>query len=471
MNRLPKWGVFLIAFAISIGLWAVLFVRVNPTNSQTKSGTLVVKNLASNLAIVDETGRRQTALPIIEGRIFAAQSAFSQLPVEGVTFYVDAAEKGAGTHELPVQLEWLPEWGYYRAEIDADKQNVTLRLEEVISKAFTPNIETTGMSSDNYYNRSVQLSDASTEVTISGPQSLVNQVQGVRLRFAYNSSQLSSNESVNVVPINAQGEQVFGVDVDPAQVAVVVQVEPKFGVRSVVVRPKLEGVVASGYEITSIVADPAIVAIQGDVQLISDTTVIDTGPISVVGASESFTRTVQLVVNNVFLVEKDNSSAQVRVEIAPIERNTRMRIALPIEVRDVPEGFVLQVNPAVYFIDIVVEPQALRRNVIGFIQAYVSVGEWDAAQPVRQVQVVLPENVRRESELIQVNLVQVAPPLPISDETAVPESTSVVAEEQTPSATTQTITPVATVLAPTATSTPTPIPTLTPTSTPDNSDT
>lgn len=420
MNRLPRWSVGLIAFTIALVLWAVLFVRANPTNSQTKSGVLVVRNLASNLAIVDETGRRLTTFPIIKAQIYAAQSAFDQLPTEGLTFYVDATGLGAGVHELPVRLEWLPEWGYYRSEINEDQHVVTMRFEEVISKSFVPQIETIGMSSDTYYDRSVQLADSTAEVSVAGPQTLINQVEGVRLRFAYNASQMTSNESIIVVPINSQGEQVFGVDTTPSQVEVVVRVAPKFGVRSVVVKPNLIGIVAPGYEITSVIVDPAVVSIQGDVQLISDTTVIDTGAVPVAGESETITRTAQLLLNNVFLVDKSNTTVQVRVEISPIERNARMRLILPIEVRDVPEGFVLQADPGVYVVDVVVEPEALRRNTVGLIQAYVSVGEWDPAQPARQVQVVLPANVRRESELRFVNVLQIAPPIVVPEETAVP---------------------------------------------------
>lgn len=465
MNRLPRWGVILIAFAISLSLWAFLFVRSNPTNSQVKSGTLVVKNLATNLVVVDETGRRQTAFPVIEAQIFAAQSAFGLLPAAGLTFYVDVAGKGPGEYELPVQVDWRPEWGYFRSEIRAEQQVVTVRLEEVISKVFIPEIETTGLSSDAVYNRSSALADPATEVVVSGPQTLVNQVEGARLRFAYNASQMGSTESIFVVPVNAQGEQVFGVESTPSQVDVVVSVEPKLGIRSVVIKPNVIGVVGSGYEITSIVADPPTVAIQGDVQTISNTTAIDTDAIFVTGLSQTITQTVALKLNNVSLVDTTNTTAQVRVEIAPIERNTRMRLLVPVEVRDVPEGFVFVTDPTVYVLDVIIEPEALRRNSIGLVQAFVSVGEWDSAQPGRQVEVVLPANIRRESELAFVNLQQIAPPLatpaePLAEETATvdvaPDVTGTVVATPT---STVVVTPTPTVVV-------TPIPTIVPTTTP-----
>lgn len=458
MNRLPRWSVILIAFAISLSLWAFLFVRANPTNSQVKSGNLVIKNLAPNLVVVDETGRRLTTFPVIEARIFAAQSAFGLLPAAGLTFYVDVNDKGPGEYELPVQVDWLPEWGYFRSEIRAGQQVVTVRLEEVISKVFVPEIETTGLSSDAVYNRSSALADPATEVAISGPQMLVNQVEGVRLRFAYSASQMGSTESISVVPVNAQGEQVFGVDSTPPQVDVLVSVEPKFGIRSVVIKPNLIGVVGSGYEITSIVADPPTVAIQGDVQTISNTTAIDTDAIFVTGLSQTLTQTVALKLNNVSLVDAKNTTAQVRIEIAPIERNTRMRLLVPIEIRDVPEGVVFVINPTVYVLDVIIEPEALRRNAIGLVQAFVSVGEWDSTQPGRQVQVLLPANIRRESELTFVNLQQIAPPVetpevPLVEETATvepePDATETVVAPPTP-----------TVL---ATTIPTAAPTMTPT--------
>lgn len=458
MNRLPRWGVILIAFAISLSLWAFLFVRSNPTNSQVKSGVLTVKNLAPNLVVVDETGRRQTVFPVIEAQIFAAQSAFGLLPAAGLTFYVDVAGKGPGVYELPVQVDWLPEWGYFRSEIRAEQQIVTVHLEEVINKVFVPEIETTGLSSDAVYNRSSALADPAIEVVVSGPQTLVNQVEGVRLRFAYNASQMGSTESILVVPVNAQGEQVFGVESTPSQVDVVVSVEPKFGIRSVVIKPNVVGVIASGYEITSIVADPPTVAIQGDVQTISDTTAIDTDAIFVTGLSQTITQTVALKLNNVSLVDAANTEAQVRIEIAPIERNTRMRLLVPIEIRDVPEGFVFVTLPTVYVLDVIIEPEALRRNSIGLVQAFVSVGEWDSAQPGRQVQVVLPANIRRESELTGVNLQQIAPPVETPEVPVGEETATVEAEQEVTS--TVVVTPTPTVL---TTTMPTAVPMMTPT--------
>ena len=423
MNQIPRWGVILIAFAISLSLWAFLFVRSNPTNSQTKSGILVVKNLATNLVVVDETGRRQTTFPVIEAKIFAAQSAFGQLPAAGLTFYVDVAGKGPGEYALPVYVDWQPEWGYFRSEIRAEQQVVTVRLEEIISKVFVPEIETTGLSSDAVYNRSSALADPAAEVTVSGPQTLVNQVEDVRLRFAYNASQMGSTESIFVVPVNTQSEQVCGVDVTPSQVDVVISVEPKLGIRSVVIKPNLIGVVAPGYEITSISANPATVAIQGDVQTISNTVGIDTDAIFVTGLSQTFTQTVQLKLNNVSLVDAANTTSQVRVDIAPIERPMRMRLIVPIEIRDVPEGFVFVAEPGVYVLDALIDPEALRRNTIGLVQAFVSVGAWDSTLPGRQVQVLLPANIRRESELTFVNVRQIASPLitpepPLIEETA-----------------------------------------------------
>jgi hypothetical protein len=230
-------------------------------------------------------------------------------------------------------------------------------------------------------------------------------------------------------------------------------------------------VVASGYEITSIEADPLTVAIQGDVQTISNTTTIDTDAISVMGLSQTFTQTVALKLNNVSLVDVKNTTAQVRVEIAPIERNTRMRLLVPIEIRDVPEGFVFVTNPAVYVLDVLIEPEALRRNALGLVQAFISVGEWDIAQPSRQVQVLLPANIRRESELTFVNVQQVAPSVATPEAPLIEETATAEIEPEVTGTVVTTTTPiVVTTTAIVATMTPTVVPTLTMTSTPVVSD-
>jgi hypothetical protein len=219
--------------------------------------------------------------------------------------------------------------------------------------------------------------------------------------------------------------------------------------------------VAPGYEITSIIAEPATVAIQGDVQTISNTVGIDTDAIFVTGLSQTFTQTVQLKLNNVSLVDAANTTSQVRVDIAPIERPMRMRLIVPIEIRDVPEGFVFVAEPGVYVLDALIDPEALRRNTIGLVQAFVSVGAWDSTLPGRQVQVLLPANIRRESELSFVNVRQIASPLITPEPPLIEETATVDVEAEAEAEATATI--VVATATPTVVSTSTIVTTTTPT--------
>src|SRR5207247_1722173 len=79
-------------------------------------------------------------------------------------------------------------------------------------------------------------------------------------------------QSVQPVAVDAAGKTIEGLTVDPALVQVNVPVLPTATTRTVPVVPAVRGSVASGYWISRVIVDPAVVTVRGDASVLSAVT-------------------------------------------------------------------------------------------------------------------------------------------------------------------------------------------------------
>jgi hypothetical protein len=145
-----------------------------------------------------------------------------------------------------------------------------------------------------------------------------------------------------------------------------------------------------------------------------------------------------------------------------------------VTIPDAPEGMLFRAVPAVIYLDLSLGATAQRSGLSG-IAPEVRVGSWDPANPMRQIQLNLPSDVRLLNDLPFIRLERVGDPqptpteAPVSDVTASPPPTDTAGTPSvTATPTSDGTTPVvtqpatATVLA-TASGTPTSTPVGTPT--------
>lgn len=269
-------------------------------------------------------------------------------------------------------------------------------------------------------------------VAVSGPDSLVRFVTAALARVRIDPSGLDVNETVGLLPVDARGEVVEGVNVEPAAVRVTVQIGSQLATQGLPVTPIITGAPASTMEVASVDVQPALVTVEGEADALGGLVSIDTRPISIAGASSDVVTEVGLVVpEGVAILDVD----RVRVTITLRPKQGTRSYEAGIEIVNADPAF--RYEPAV---------DQVRLTVGGTVAALDAI---DAARLTARLDVVgLGEgttNVRVTVELPEgVSLVAASPP-----EVAV---TVIMIPTPAPAATP----------APTPAPTPTPVPTATP---------
>ena len=134
------------------------------------------------------------------------------------------------------------------------------------------------------------------EVTISGPESAVANVAAVLATVRFGDAPVDLAQDVRPTPVDAQGNVVEDVEVDPVAVHVNIPVQSSATTRAVPILWVLRGEVAPGYWISRITTDPVVVTVSGDRGAVAALERIETAPVSVTGVSQSASFSVRLVV-------------------------------------------------------------------------------------------------------------------------------------------------------------------------------
>lgn len=133
------------------------------------------------------------------------------------------------------------------------------------------------------------------EVRVAGPETLVASVAAVVATVRFGEAPVDLAQDVRPVPVDAAGQPVDGLAIDPVGVQVSVPVLSTATTRTVPVLAQFRGAVASGYWISSVVIDPPAVAVSGERTAIEILARIDTAPVDVSGLTGGRTFTATLV--------------------------------------------------------------------------------------------------------------------------------------------------------------------------------
>ena len=120
----------------------------------------------------------------------------------------------------------------------------------------------------------------------------VNLVVNARVTATIDGSGVDVDRDVAPVAVDAAGEVVTGVDLDPALVHVTIPVYTNLESRTLPVNPIVTGTPAAGFRIGSVDVEPLVVSVEGDQDQLQDLVAADTAPVPVSGATRDVTSQV-----------------------------------------------------------------------------------------------------------------------------------------------------------------------------------
>ena len=471
------WQRFLVAFLVAFGLWVYVDITNNPSTKTTIKLQVQKVGLPEGYVLIDESGQETTTLQTVEVVVYASQATINALRAdENITASIDVSKVGIGEQLVAVNV--VPDVGLGYIKAESTPPELLIRIDTLKQKEMDVDRV---LGNDSYdialYKPTIAISEPATgRVTVSGPAGLLSSMSAAQYSIDIVSRTADYTIDADVVLKDTLGKTIKGLTVVPAQITARVVMNPSSVRKQVVIVPTLRGSVAPGYRISGITVDPIFVTVSGEAGALDDVSSIATDVIDVGDTTTTITKTVLLSNNlgaKVTLTEGTNRAVDVVISVVKSTEQLRVKLPFAVTILDVPEGMVMQAVPAVVMLDVSLGATAQRNGVSGIVPE-VRVGAWDPANPMRQIQLTLPSDVRLLNDLPFIRIERLgdvqAQPTP-----AATEATATVTDDAGDAAVTPTATDIADgtvqpsptpTVTVTASTTSTPTMTVTPTPTP-----
>ena len=335
----------LLALALAVAVWISAVIDEDPTEQRIFPSSVMIEVVGQDPSLL-LMGDVPTQITLT---LNAPESVWSRLTNQPQTIraLIDLSGLEAGSFEVPVQVQVDER----PVEIVSYSPNTILvTLEPFASKEIAVRLLQSGDVATGFQAESPTWTPNS--VTISGPESVVNQVNEVRATLDLNRTSQDIERVLSLKAVNTEGVEVKNVEITPKEVQASITVTQRGGYRNVVVKVVASGQVASGYRVTNIsVFPPTITVFSYDPTLVDELPgYVDTAALDLTGASED--QDLKLPLNlppGVAVVGDQTVSVQVGVD--PIEGSLTLS-DMPVTVVGLSEGLKATVSPEV--VDVII---------------------------------------------------------------------------------------------------------------------
>jgi YbbR domain-containing protein len=170
-------------------------------------------------------------------------------------------------------------------------------------------------------------------VTVRGASSRVETVAEVIARVPIDATALNVDRDVELVAVDANGNQVSGIELDPERARVRVAVARQLATKSLPVVPQLIGEPAPGYRVADVVVEPLVITISGEEATVSRLQAATTDPIDVSGRTTDLEAVVGYnLPADVSVTGED----QVRVSLTIVEEQAEATLLVGVGVTGTP---------------------------------------------------------------------------------------------------------------------------------------
>lgn len=323
----------LASLALAFLLWAWVTTQRDPPETRVFADlTLAEPTLPEPLQIAGE-------LPTVTIEVLGPRSVMDRVSRAGLRPMLDVSQINApGSYNAQVVVD-LPA----AARItEISPSRVALVVDETASRTMHLDVQLAPL--DDPTRRVGEIEPAVSEVTVSGPRRLVDNVARVILPVDIGNRTDDFTADFVPVALDASGQAIPEVTILPARVSTAVEVDQRG--RTVPVLVQTIGNPAQGYEIVGSVANPATVLLDGPDEALANILSVVTAPVSVEGAADTVNvRTaLQALPEGVTVVNPADGSV---VAVVQIRRRgvTQLLNDLPVTVTNVPDGFTATVEP------------------------------------------------------------------------------------------------------------------------------
>lgn len=466
-----------LALGLAFSLWAFVSFNENPDRSVPYNDIPVaVENLSDGLLMVDANGAPANSLPPISVTVTAEDQTFSNVRHSDMRAFVDLRNLGPGDYTVPINV--VPtRTGLSNANLTPAPDRLPIRLEREITRTVPLTVEVSGTVPFSFRNLDPKATSSDqpiSEVTVKGPAPRVERIAQARATANIDRLTANYNSPRPVEALDANGQPVAGVTLDPTSVDVQVPIVSSAGSKRVPVVPNVTGQPGSGYIAEGVEVDPPFVVLTGSAGRLDDVSQVETAPVDLQGASGTFTRTVDLIEPTGGVIEASQPrQAVVTVRLRPLDLPFRATLPVQVQLSGLGDGLLVTFNPQVVLVTVRGTAATLGQLSQDSLPGTLSLRGLGPGIYSLQPQVPLPQGLSLSGDVPRVTVVvRAAPTSTALPATAAPASaTPTATPDQQPTEPTGPPTPTgAATPAPTAAPTATPAPTSTPASPPEPSE-
>ncbi len=316
-----NWPLKLAAIAVAAVLYAWLVVS---QDSNLYPGPIIVtaQHQPSGTVVTNE-------LRDVEQVRYIAPADLGRLRAEDFQATVDLANVKPDGNPVNVRVD-VKAIDSRVTILDVQPQSIQVVLDESISKPVPVRVERGPAPSGVDVGETAYTPE---QVTVTGPSAAVNRVVAARVAVALDPGGLDVDREIEADAVDANGQVVTGVDVEPRTVHVRIPLFTNKESRTLPVNPTVTGAPAPGFRIASIEVDPLAVLLEGDSEQLTALTRADTAPVTVFGATSDVSQVVTLALPT-GVVAAGPASVTVTVHVEPVTETRTYVAGLRLDGRD-----------------------------------------------------------------------------------------------------------------------------------------
>jgi YbbR domain-containing protein len=372
------------AVILALLMWVTAINDKNPLESKPFTLEIKVEVAPGRVVTSQDPARVQVTF---EGRT----SSFSQIRPDELKVTVDVTKYGATSVIVPISFV-SPYAGVQVTNISP--KQVVVGLDDRASKEVGVTVVTRGMPNEDY-EADKPLLTVPTALVV-GAKRKVDQVQVAVGEIDITGAVAPVASKVSLMPRDPAGNEVAGVEIQPAEVDVTVPMKQRPPAKTVGIRVDTTGAPKMGYKIARTTVSPEVVEIRGEPSVTRQIDALYTRQIDVSDRDATFSYSANLVIPSG--VTAKTTRVTVSVEIAEdIVDKTFTKV--PVQVENLPVGYSFLITPAE--VDVVLHGRSdvLAQVKAPDVQVYINaevVETGGSRQIIRQLTVVprgLPQDV------------------------------------------------------------------------------
>lgn len=322
---------FFASLILAFVIWVIAINAADPVEERRLSQQIPIQILLADGMIITE---QQTTNARVTVR--APESVFPLLSPEDVIVEADLSELGAGTYTV----ELVADVARRAQVVDTIPRQITVSIEPVQSQQVPVSLTISAPPPAGY--EVGEPTFGASQVTISGPASLVNQVTSAQGSVDLSDQRSTLDNNIRLTPVDAEGEAIENLMIDPPIITMTLPITLPENVRPVTVRPDVDtDSIPDGYELVSITQDLQTVIVSGT----NIPEVLETETISLENRTTDFEITVPILLpNRRLFILGDQQDVTVEISILPRLR-TRTFEEVPVRTVGLDPMFEVEIIP------------------------------------------------------------------------------------------------------------------------------